>query len=202
MPAQEKDFKFDRRAAAYDEGIEGKLARRFYRLLLSKVKLSPEDRVLDVGCGTGALLKMLASSCPIQGAGIDVEENMIAEARKQCPEMDIRVSSCDRTPFEDGSFGALTACLAFHHFSNKPGFAEEAARLIKPGGRLYIADPCFPWVIRKALNGAARLFGFAGWFGTASEIAAFFTPQGFELSESAKDRYAQLIVLTKDEFTH
>ncbi len=197
MPKQEKDFKFDQRAAAYDDGLEGKLSQRFYRLLRNTVDLIPNSLVLDVGCGTGALLCMLAASSPIQGFGIDMEENMIAQAKKRCPEMTIRVSNCDQTPFQDGFFDTMTACMAFHHFSNKTGFAKEAARIIKSGGKLYIADPNFPLVIRKVMNGVLRLFGVVGWFGTANEIAAFFAPYGFELTGSTKDKYAQVVMLRK-----
>jgi len=55
-----KDFDFSKRAAAYDDSFEGKAVRKFYNLLLREIKVSPGMTVLDVGCGTGALLSKLA----------------------------------------------------------------------------------------------------------------------------------------------
>ena len=51
-----KDFLFDKRAKKYD-GFEGKISARFYRLLLSQVKPFSGANVLDVGCGTGTILR-------------------------------------------------------------------------------------------------------------------------------------------------
>ncbi len=57
MNRTNKDFDFSKRAAAYDAGFEGRLSKPFYRAMLAQVELNPNDRVLDIGCGTGFLLK-------------------------------------------------------------------------------------------------------------------------------------------------
>ncbi len=80
-----RGFKFDKRASSYDEGFEGKLSNRFYKLLLSQVQLPAGATVLDVGCGTGTILENLNRMSEIEGYGIDVEENMIREAKLKCP---------------------------------------------------------------------------------------------------------------------
>ena len=54
---ENKDFSFKKRAASYDEGIEGRMSQKFYNLVLQSVDLYEGCCVLDVGCGTGALLK-------------------------------------------------------------------------------------------------------------------------------------------------
>ena len=163
---KQRDIRFDRRASAYDRGFEGKSARRFYRLILNELKLNDGARVLDVGCGTGALLRMMADRYRIIGTGIDMGQGMIEQAHRNCPEMDIQVSRCEETPFDDNTFDALTCCLAYHHFSDKQGFTKEALRILKPGGRLYIADPRFPVFIRTPLNGIFRHMNIAGEFCT------------------------------------
>ena len=192
-----KDFSFAKRASSYDAGFEGKAVRKFYNLLLREIDLPPGAAVLDVGCGTGALLKRLADKSNIAGYGIDAEEKMIAEAKKKCPEMRFDISRCDSLPYGDGSFDIVIACMAYHHFDNKAGFAGEAARVIKPGGVLYIVDPRFPWVIRKALNGILRIVRMAGAFYKPQEIVASFAPFGFAGVGSACDGYAQVVKLQK-----
>jgi len=192
-----KDVSFANLASSYDSGFAGRGSRRFYNLLLNAVLLPPGAMVLDVGCGTGALLKRLSGTSDIAGHGIDMEENMIAEAKKQCPDMRFQIGRCDDLPFCDQALDAVIACMAYHHFDNKAGFAREAARVLKPGGILYIADPRFPWVIRKTLNGVARIMRMAGEFSKAQEIEAAFAPYGFTGTGTITDKYAQVIKLQK-----
>lgn len=70
-----KEFKFDKRASIYDEGYEGKLSKKFYKLLVEQVELCRGVTVLDVDCGTGTILKNLSALTDINGYGIDVDYN-------------------------------------------------------------------------------------------------------------------------------
>jgi len=185
---------FDRTAAKYDN-VGGKLSRRFYRLLLEQVELTSDVSVLDVGCGTGTILRAMADSCSIKGFGIDMSESMIEEAKRKCPDMDIHISRCEETAFEDNAFDVVTTCMAYHHFSDKAGFAKEVARILKPGGYLYIADPCFPYIVRKTMNTVCRWLNVAGEFFTREEIFKSFSVYGFQAAGYKKDRYAQVAKL-------
>lgn len=200
MHSDKKDLRFDKRASKYD-GLEGRLSRRFYRLLLNQVKLFPGAIVLDVGCGTGTMLRKMADIYQIDGYGIDMEENMIAEARKKCPEMTIQISKCENMPFNDQSFDVITACMAYHHFSNQEGFAREASRIIKPGGYLYIADPHLPAIIRKPLNGIIKQFHIAAYIGTSKEISDDFQKYGFIPDGFVTDGYAQVVTLKRISYS-
>lgn len=197
MAKKTKDFDFSKRAARYDDGIEGKASRKFYNLLLREAELQSGAKVLDAGCGTGALLKKFADKSDIIGYGIDTEEKMIAEAKSKCPGMVFAAASCDNMPFEDQSLDVVIACMAYHHFRNKEGFAREAARVLKTGGVLYIADPRFPWLMRKALNGFFRLIRVEGAFYKPKEIESQFAKFGFSVIGTATDFYAQLIKLQR-----
>ena len=192
-----KDFTFAKRASSYDEGFEGKASRKFYSLMLREVKLTAGASVLDMGCGTGELLRQLSNACAIDGYGVDAEHNMIAVAKCKCPRMHFQQARCEETPFDDQSFDAVIACMAYHHFADKEGFAREAARLLKPGGFLYVADPRFPLFVRKAINGVVRHIGVAGEFFAPEEIAARFSGFGFELAGIAFDGYAQVVTLKR-----
>lgn len=192
-----KDFSFSERAEKYDDGFEGKFSQKFYQALLSQIKIKSSKTVLDVGCGTGYLLRKIDDSHRINGYGIDVEENMIQVAKKQCPKMNIQQSTCEETPFDNDTFDLITACMAYHHFSDKQGFAKESARILKREGYLYIADPYFPFLIRKGLNAFLKLVGVTGQFFTAREVANQFKEYGFELSNSFKKGYVQVVELKK-----
>jgi ubiquinone/menaquinone biosynthesis C-methylase UbiE len=194
---KEKDISFSNRASKYDDGVEGKASRKFYNLLLRKVELHPDMTLLDIGCGTGALLKKLSDTCEINCYGIDVEENMIREAKVKNINMKFDIARCDNIPFPDNTFDVVTTCMAYHHFDNKKGFAKEAARVLKTGGILYIADPRFPWLVRKLLNGVLKLFRIVGEFYTAKEIENQFIEDGFISEGFAVDGYAQVIKLKK-----
>jgi len=192
MGNSQKDMNFDKTAARYD-GARGHASERFYRLLLGQVELNPGAAVLDVACGTGTILRRMADACPINGCGIDMSENMIEQAKRKCPEMNIQLSRCEKTPFADNTFDAITVCMAYHHFSDKPGFIKEAARIIKLGGCLYIADPRFPFVIRKAMNAFFKIIRVAGAFFTPDEIHRDFAAYGFAADGFVRDGYAQVV---------
>jgi len=194
-----KDFSFRKRAASYDEGFEGRMSQKFYNLVLQSVELSDGCSVLDVGCGTSALLKKMASQNEVVCFGIDAEAKMVEVAQKNCPTMDIRLSRSEDMPFGDQTFDVVTACMAYHHFADKNGFASEAARTLKPGGALYIADPRFPSPVRSILNGMFRLINVAGEFLNPDEIANRFSGYGFVLDSVAVDGYAQVVKLRKEK---
>lgn len=197
MHSRKKDVKFDKRASKYDKGFEGKLSQKFYDELLEQVRLESGFHVLDVGCGTGRVLKRMSEKANISGCGIDVEENMITEAKKKCPEMDIQLAGCEHIPFDDKSFDVLTSCMAYHHFEYKKVFAREAARTIKKDGCLYIADVRFPNILRKLVNCILEHMGTVGRFCSPKETAANFEEYGFIPIRSTVHGYVQVVVLKK-----
>lgn len=192
-----KDFKFDKRAEKYDEGFEGKKSEKFYELVTQNVEIETGMNVLDVGCGTGTILYRLSQKYDFNGYGIDVEEEMLKQAKEKCSGTDIRLCSCNDTPFDNGQFDVIIACMAYHHFPDKDDFSKEAARLLKQGGLLYIADPKLPLPIRKVLNTALEIHKVNGRVYTADEVAENFAGYGFERVYDKSDAYAQLICLKK-----
>lgn len=197
MHGKKIEIEFDRRASAYDKGFEGRLSQKFYKELIEQVKLENGDKVLDVGCGTGELLRRMADKADISGCGIDVEKEMIAAAKKKCPDMNIQIADCCSIPFDDESFDVLTSCMAYHHFSNHIDFSKEASRVLKKGKRLYIADPAFPSAFRKLINAVLKHINIVGRFFTSDEIYMNFMAYGFELERSIKAGYVQVVVLKK-----
>ena len=195
---EKRDLKFDKLAEDYDDGFEGKLSEKFYTLVTENVELSDGMDVLEMGCGTGTILYRLSQKCRINGYGIDTEEKMLEQARKKCPDMQILLAPCDAVPYEDGKFDVIAACMAYHHFPDRKAFARECARLLKPGGRLYIADPRLPLPIRKALNAALEIHRINGKVSTADELCENFIGCGFTKLYEKHDSYAQLVCLERE----
>ena len=192
---EKRDFKFDKRADKYDDHFEGKLSKVFYKLIYDNIELFDSAQVLDVGCGTGTILKTLSEHYNIVAHGIDVENEMLKVAKTKCPGMDIQLCSCESTPFADNSLDAVIVCMAYHHFPDKDAFEKEAVRILKPGAKLYIADPNFPLVLRKIINFLVR--NLNGEFFSSKEIAMRFEKSGFKLVTIKKRAYGQLVVLEK-----
>ena len=198
MSEKTKDFNFEKFAAKYDDRAS-KVSERFYQMLLEQVELFSGGTVLDVGCGTGAVLRRMADACEINSYGIDAEQNMIAEARRKYPDMNFQFSRCEDTPFENQYFDVITACMAYHHFADRAGFAKEAARLLKPGGRLYISDLRLPFIIRKVFNGFFRIINIAGHFDSPQELFKHFSKYGFEADGFVQNGYAQVVKLKREQ---
>lgn len=195
--SEKKDFKFDKKAEKYDDGYEGKFSEKFYDLVTENVELYEDMTVLEMGCGTGTILYRLSQKYSIKGYGIDVEEKMLEQARTKCPDMQIINCSCDDTPFEDGKFDMIVACMAYHHFPDKDSFSKECARLLKNGGRLYIADPKLPLPLRKAVNTALEIHKVHGRIYTSEEMKVNFEKHGFRKVFNKSDAYAQIICLER-----
>jgi ubiquinone/menaquinone biosynthesis C-methylase UbiE len=192
-----KKVSFGKRANKYDGGFEGRFLNKFYNVLLNFVKVSPEVKVLDVACGTGESLKRMDEKYGIDGFGIDVDDKMVNVAKEKCPQMDIRTAACDAMPFDNQQFGVMTVCMAYHHFENKRGFAQEASRVLAEGGSLYVVDLRLPKYLRKVVNGLMKHLNIVGQFFTPEEITNGFSEFGFKYNGCVTEGRVQVVWLTK-----
>ena len=93
------------------------------------------QRVLDVGCGAGALTTVLAELVGADHlAGIDPSEPFVAAARERVPGADLRVGPAEALPFEDGSFDAAVSQLVFHFVDDPAQAVAEMRRATREGG--------------------------------------------------------------------
>lgn len=108
--------------------------------LASGVGPSP-GRVLDVACGAGATTDRFRR---VLGAdevlGVDVAPGLVAAARRGYPECGFSVMDATALAFPDGVFDAVTCVEAAFHFRSRRAFLASAARVLRPGGRLVLAD--------------------------------------------------------------
>lgn len=151
---------FDRRATSYDAGWLGALHRRLVARVAEIVCLvaSSPDALLDVGCGTGQLLRLLSASLP-QGSelvGVDPAPGMVAVARG-IPELGGRLrieqTAAESLPFPDGSFDVVVSSVSFHHWADQQAGLCECARVLRPGGSLVLADLFGGWFALTAVFG-------------------------------------------------
>lgn len=192
-----KDITFDKRANKYDEGFEGRLSERFYRNLWDTIILKNDDYILDVGCGTGTILKRLSQKADVYGFGIDVSESMIFEAKQKCPEMQFQIGDCGKLPFADNSMDIITTCMAYHHFPMQEVFRREAFRILKEGGKLYICDPRFPLIVRGVMNGIFKILNTNAHFYKPEAMKNDFLGDGFQFESLIEDAYVQVLVMKK-----
>jgi len=116
------------------------------RTLARLAGIGAGDRVLDAGCGRGTSALWLAREASAEVVGVDLVPGNVARARR----LAVRTSLADRvgfyrrdfhyTGFPDGSFDVVWAVESVCHAADGAGFLAEAHRLLKPGGRLVVAD--------------------------------------------------------------
>ena len=113
------------------------LVTRVRRLL---APLRGDERVLDVGCGTGALAYALA---PLVGGvvGVDSSEEYLAVAREHAPPGCTFVAGdAEALPFPYGDFDLVGCLRVLHHVRRPELVVGEIARVTRPGGRILLAD--------------------------------------------------------------
>lgn len=186
---------FDKYAAKYDAGFMGKASSRFYIDLIQEMDVKDDDNILDVGCGTGFILDYISKKNKIRGFGVDVSEPMIAAAKAKNTGCSFLVGDSGKLPFENASMNVMIACMAYHHFSDQKKFREEALRVLKPNGCLYICDPRFPAPVRWFFN---TFFKDAGFHSTRRNAEEFIAT-GFAVEKIFTDAFVQVLRLNKKE---
>ncbi|MGH3133526.1 MAG: class I SAM-dependent methyltransferase [Gaiellaceae bacterium] len=121
-------------ADAYDRYM-GRYSVQLAQQLADLAGVQPGQRVLDVGCGPGALTGELVERLGASGvAAVDPSEPFVAAARERYPGVDVRQAAAEQLPFEDRQFDAALAQLVVHFMTNAVGGLREMARVTRRGG--------------------------------------------------------------------
>ena len=133
--------------ASFNHWIGGK-AREFRELTADLIGVIPGESVLDLGCGTGALARILARRVGPTGcvAGVDLSmeliEGAVDKAKDDDVSIDYRVGSVEKLPFADSTVDVVVSSLVLHHLA--PDVVRrtigEIHRVLKPGARLFVID--------------------------------------------------------------
>lgn len=111
-------------------------------LILPGLQYHAGDRVLEVGCGVGACLRILAEAFPgIRLAGIDIAPAQVEYARRYLGqaglgESDLREGDASELPWEDNTFDRVFMMWILEHVENPEMVLREALRVLKPGGTI------------------------------------------------------------------
>ena len=125
---------FDVAAEAYD-GFMGRFARRLSGQMADLASVRAGQRVLDVGCGTGALTGELVGRLgPSAVAAADPSEPFVAATRARHPGVDVRQAPAELLPFADKSFDATLAQLVVHFMKDPIAGLTEMGRVTQPDG--------------------------------------------------------------------
>ena len=157
---------------------------------LSRLPRNDGERILDVGCGTGALLAALAEeNASLQLHGIDPVPEMLAMARRRLPErVDLKEAWASNLPFGDGCADTVVSCSVFHYIRDPEQALAEIHRVLVPGGNLVITDWCRDFATVRMTDWTLSVFN-AAHFHTYSvkEMEALLNRSGFATIEA--DRY-------------
>jgi ubiquinone/menaquinone biosynthesis C-methylase UbiE len=138
--------RFNRWAGTYDRHwmqriIFGPIQQAVLQLAAEQVSLP--SAILDVGCGTGKLLKSAESRFPgAKLVGVDAAIEMVKYAQASNPigTIQFQQAMAEELPFPNASFDLVFSTMTFHHWPDQTRGIAEVARVLSPGGRWLLAD--------------------------------------------------------------
>ena len=183
MPPYRDVAEFDDRARSYDQGWRGRLHHAISdrTAALARSAVAAPQRILDVGCGTGYLLRVLADGYPAaqELAGIDAAPNMIETAKRHTDDERLTFASgvAEQLPYDDASMDLVVSSTSFDHWSDQGAGLAECARVLRAGGHLVLVDQ-FSWWLIPTLAVSRR-----GKARTRSRASGLLLDAGFDRPE-------------------
>lgn len=116
------------------------------RVLSNKVNIKDGDKILDAGCGLGGSVFWLAKNYNVEVTGISLSSKQIQSCKERADSLSLMgqtnfvTSDFTKTPFESNSFDVVWAIESICHAAKKFDFYKEAFRVLKPGGKIIIAE--------------------------------------------------------------
>ncbi|HEX8775822.1 MAG TPA: class I SAM-dependent methyltransferase [Pyrinomonadaceae bacterium] len=153
--------------------------RRIIRSFIEKIVRDlgeTRPRILDVGCGTGANLEMLAEFG--EAEGVDVSPEALDFCRERGLR-NVRLGAAERLPYEDSSFDLVTALDVVEHLDDDTAGLQEMRRVLRPGGRAMLFVPAFMflWGVQDDVSHHRRRY-------TLSTLRAAVGAAGFEVERA------------------
>jgi ubiquinone/menaquinone biosynthesis C-methylase UbiE len=115
-----------------------------YREVAEKLPRLDSGRLLDIGTGSGLMLKDVHDISPdLELFGLDLSPHVIHVAHRNLDglEVDLRVGSIEHAPYDDGFFDVATCQSSMSYWQNPVACFDEIYRILKPGGRAVLFEP-------------------------------------------------------------
>jgi len=141
--------RFDQWAATYERSPMQRflfmpIHSKMLRLLERKRPKDQPDFILDVGCGTGRLLRAVASKWPkARLFGVDPAQQMVSEAQRLNSNASFFLAPAESLPFPDQVADIVLSSMSFHHWADQKRGIHEIARVLRQGGYFCLADHGF-----------------------------------------------------------
>ena len=162
------------------------------RLIRDGTELEPGTRLLEVGCGAGAVLAVLGQEFPgVELFGVDVEPKQLAFAREHLARAGVEATLVEADalalPFDDESFDHVWMMWFLEHVADPPAALREARRVLVPGGAITAievdysttrAEPSTP-ALEALVDAMVRGMVAAGWSDAGTRLPDWLRDAGF-----------------------
>jgi ubiquinone/menaquinone biosynthesis C-methylase UbiE len=167
---------------------------RVHQTVLDTVSfLSEPQSILDVGCGTGRLLRSAQKRWPKANMiGVDPATGMIEVARHLNPHATFYIASAEAIPIPDASIDIALSTLSSHHWSDQAAGIREIARVLRSDGCFVLADHIWPTWVRRLFHGLHTPPQSAS---TTSALKEIFESSGFRVSKQTRIFSAFVVVI-------
>lgn len=171
---------FDRQANVYDNAHWGDHARGLYDDVLAHLDALDFGSILDVGCGTGALLRAFVVARPeVVALGLDLSPGMVEVARRRLGDLaHLTLGDATRLPYETSSVDIIICVDSFHHYPDPRAVLLEMQRVLRPTSHLILADFWLPRPARQIFNAVLRFLPYG-------DVRVYSERQLLELARTA-----------------
>lgn len=159
------------------------------RAILEALALGPADRLLELGCGGGLLLRDVLTT-GARAAGLDHSAEMVALARQRAPGAHLVLAQAERPPFRGDTFAAVAMSVVFLFLDDPVGVLRECRRVMLPDGRIavYTTGPEL-----RGTPAAPQPIASLGHFYSAAELVQLAERAGLHDAAVRDDNGGQLL---------
>lgn len=176
----------------HDEKNEYNPPPKFYRQFLYYLKFKNSDKILDIGCGRGQILKE-AENLGLSSYGVDISEKGLRFAKHISPKSKIVCCNADSLPFKNSTFDRAIMLGTLEHFLDPVSALKEAKRVLIPHGSFCIVVPNLYYIRdigniwrKKKTPSTTQIFevskSFRGW-------KNFFEENSLKINNVFKDNH-------------